>query len=127
MTQISTTPESVAIDQVTISPLAQPRDGRVTIDVRLEGSVSPRWRRAFLLRLERGVTEFLARNPDDDPASRPRRLLASSDLYDPQLVHLRGRIDAKDAWPIVTEVVYPAIGAGAAGAAHELSSPGGLR
>jgi hypothetical protein len=54
MTQISATTESVAIDQVTIAPLAQPRDGRITIDVRLEGHVSVRWRRAFLLRVEQG-------------------------------------------------------------------------
>lgn len=127
MTQIFSTAESVAIDQVTISPLAQPRDGRVTIDVRLEGNVSSRWRRAFLLGLERGVTEFLGQNPEDDPASRRRRFLASWDPYDPQLIHLRGRVDAQDAWDIVTEVVYPAVGAAPVGAAHELSSPGGLR
>jgi hypothetical protein len=125
MTQISATTESVAIDQVTIAPLAQPRDGRITIDVRLEGHVSVRWRRAFLLRVEQGVTEFLGWNLEQDPARCARRFLASPDPYEPQLIHLRGRIASKDAC-IVTEVVYPAI-AQTAVAAPDFSSAGELR
>lgn len=115
MTKISTTPAPVVIDQVTIRPLAQPRDGRITIDVRFEGHVSLRWRRAFLLRVEQGVTEFLGWSPEDDPALRAQRFLASADPYDPQLIRLRGRIDPADAWDIVREVVYPAIAGTAVG------------
>jgi hypothetical protein len=125
MTEISTTSESVAIDQVTIAPLAQPRDGRITIDVRLEGRVSARWRRALLLRVEQGVTEFLGWDLEENPARRAQRFLASPDPYDPQLIHLRGRIAAEDAWDIVTEVVYPAIAQTAVGAG-DLASAGEL-
>jgi hypothetical protein len=109
MTQVAATPEPIAIDQVTIRPLGQPRDGRITIDVRLEGRFSLSWRRMFLLRLEQGVAEYLDWEPEDDPASRSQRLLASPDPYDPQLIHLRGRFDPEDVWGIVTDVVYPAI------------------
>jgi len=122
MTQISTASESVAIDQVTIAPLARPRDGRITIDVRLEGPVSVGFRRALLLRVEQGVTDLLGWGREENPPRRAQRFLAVPDPYDPQLIHLRGRIAPEDAWDIVTEVVYPAIAQTAVGAG-DLSTP----